>query len=105
VRVRGEAALASLFASTDASRRRVVAVLLNHDPGSPWRRASSSAAGHDRSRVFAYGGGVRRVHARERAPRLHPRGRRRALLDHGRRGDGLAALANGAPLPVSSVSR
>jgi hypothetical protein len=59
VPVRGEAPLASLFASTDAARRRAVLVLLNHDPESPLAaRVDLSRCGTaGASRVFAYGGG------------------------------------------------
>jgi hypothetical protein len=59
VPARGEAALASLFASTDAARRRLVAILLNHDPGSPLEaRVELGRCGRAvASRMFTYGGG------------------------------------------------
>jgi hypothetical protein len=71
VPVRGEAPLASLFASADAGRGRVVAVLLNHDPGSPLDarielgRCGPAVA----SRAFTYAGGADGLRAVEHPPR------------------------------------
>jgi hypothetical protein len=68
VPVRGELALGSLFASADAAGRRVVAVLLNHDPSAPLAaRLDLGRCGPVAAvRAFAYAGGsggFRRVEA------------------------------------------
>lgn len=59
VPVRGGAALASAFASTDAGRRRAVAVILNHDPASRLAaRVELARCGPvENVRAFTYPGG------------------------------------------------
>ena len=59
VPVRGEAPLASVFASADEGRRRLVLVLLNHDPGAPLEaRLDLGRCGRPEAvRAFAYAGG------------------------------------------------
>jgi hypothetical protein len=56
--VKGEARLASLFASRDEAEERVVAVLLNHDPNSPLRAevAVESCGTVSAARAFSYSG-------------------------------------------------
>jgi hypothetical protein len=66
--VRGEAPLASAFASSDEKRGRVVAILLNHDPGAPLAaRLDLGRCGPvSAARAFTYAGGsagFRRVEA------------------------------------------
>jgi hypothetical protein len=57
--VRGDAPLASAFASTDEARRRVVAVVLNLSPNTPLaaRLELGSCGGPAAVRAFAYAGG------------------------------------------------
>jgi hypothetical protein len=59
VPVRGRAELASLFASSDEKRGRVVAILLNHDPDTPLAaRLDLRGCGPvSAARVFTYAGG------------------------------------------------
>jgi hypothetical protein len=56
--VKGEARLASLFASRDEAGERVVAVLLNHDPGSPLHAevGLESCGTVSAARAFSYSG-------------------------------------------------
>jgi len=56
--VKGEARIASLFASRDEAGERVVAVLLNHDPNSPLRAevGVESCGTMSAARAFSYSG-------------------------------------------------
>jgi hypothetical protein len=56
--VRGDARLASLFASRDEAGERIVAVLLNHDPGSPLHAevGLESCGTVSAARAFSYSG-------------------------------------------------
>jgi hypothetical protein len=56
--VKGEARLASFFASRDEAEERVVAVLLNHDPNSPLRAevGVESCGTVSAARAFSYSG-------------------------------------------------
>jgi len=60
VPVSGEGRLASLFASRDDARERLVAVLLNQDPGSPLRAevGLENCGTLSAARTFSYRGGV-----------------------------------------------
>jgi len=64
--VKGGAPLASLFASRDEAGERVVAVLLNHDPGSPLHAevGLESCGTASAARAFSYSGNARGFAAR-----------------------------------------
>ncbi len=64
--VKGDARLASLFASRDEAGERLVAVLLNHDPGSPLHAEVrlESCGTVSAARAFSYSGNARGFAAR-----------------------------------------